>query len=112
MTPEAQQVRQAFHIATAALSSAKARLDQLVSNCARRGHSWGEVTYTPEHRAAYTIPGDRPGDPGFGGVDRRFDCHVPSETIKKYTRVCQCCGEAQTVGPRTVHKTEDVPNWG
>jgi len=56
-------------------------------------HKWGETRYTPEHKEAYTIPGD---PPGTMGVDWRGPTDVPAKTTKKWTRQCESCGLTQT----------------
>jgi hypothetical protein len=82
------------------LKGCKAELASIERQCT---HRWSEPAYTPERREAYTIPGD---PPGTMGVDWRPACHVPAETIKKWTRTCQECGKVEVTERTTTEKTE------
>lgn len=71
------------------LQAAEARLMSAERSC---NHNWTEALPDHIYEKAYTIPGDRLGDPGYGGVDRQFDCHVPAKTEKRWKRICKTCG--------------------
>jgi len=86
------------------LEVAKSRLSKIESEC---NHDWGETSYTPEYKKAYTIPGD---PPGTMGVDWRGPVHVPAETIKKWTRICKRCGK-KDVTDRIKKREADEPAW-
>lgn len=90
------------------LDTAKKRLEAMVEECRQSGHAWGKEEYTPEHIAAYTIPGD---PPGIMGLDRRGPVEVPPQTIKKWTRVCTRCLHKEVAGSRKETITRDVPSW-
>ena len=75
------------------LKSKKSQLEREEREC--RHHSdrscW-VVTPDDLYESGYTIPGDAPGTMG---VDRRFDCHVPAKTTKRWKRVCNVCGKVE-----------------
>lgn len=78
-------------------------------------HQWGEVSYNPKIQKGYFFVGDRSGDPGYDGVDRRFDTYVPDTATPKWERTCKCCGfKQETVTTKTItghdglkHETPD-----
>jgi hypothetical protein len=82
---EADVLRQEIRDLEQKLEDKKDEIDFLERNCK---HEWGEDEpahiYHKEHMS--------PGDPsGIMGVDRRFDCHVPAHTQKRWKRVCKKC---------------------
>ena len=75
------------------LENKRGELERLVNTCK---HDWGETTYVPLYRKAYTVQGDYDGQgkPTLG-VDSRPDCHVPSKTVPRWTRKCKLCSHTE-----------------
>lgn len=99
MKPEAGKLREEVNRLKKEYDSAEKRLEAFERNCR---HEWGEIEYCPEHIPAYTIPGD---PPGTMGVDWRGPCHVPSETIDRWRRVCRICGRVETTDRADIETT-------
>jgi hypothetical protein len=103
MSP-AQSLRNKIASLKQELENAERALEQSVRNCC---HLWSKPEPDHIYQKAYTIYGDRPGDPGYGGVDRQFDCHVPAKETKRWKRTCKHCGEVQHTSNVTQHITEE-----
>lgn len=82
------------------IAERKRRVGLLQAGCA---HDFTPPEWCGERREAYVIRGDRPGDPGYGGVDRQFDTHVPAKTTDKWKRTCKLCLKVEITD-----KTESV----
>ncbi len=74
------------------LTTKQAHLTQIRTSCI---HRWGDTYREDIHKEGYMIPGDRPGDPGYGGVDRRFDTYVSAVSTPRWKRKCKECGVVQ-----------------
>jgi hypothetical protein len=97
------KMRMAVEAAKRNQTEAERRLSEVVRNCK---HTWGKTVADHIYHEGYMIHGDRPGDAGYGGVDRQFDCYVPSKTDHRWKRTCQTCGEVQYTTKTTQEVTE------
>ena len=86
----AQQARQHLNRSQQELDSAQAAVEAIERSCQ---HQFGKPEYKPDHRPAYTIPGD---PPGTMGIDWQGPCHVEAKTTPKWVRQCSVCGKVET----------------
>ena len=102
---DARELRRQIEQRKRGVQELEYRLEQAERTCQ---HDWDEK-YTPIYNKAYTIPGD---PPGFGGVDHRFETHVPAETIPEWTRTCSKCGKIEKTRRATEEKKiTHKPSW-
>lgn len=105
-----EQYRESVRILKEKLRVAQSDLECLIQQCALNGHKWGKVISDHIHEPSHVIRGDRPGDPGYGGVDRQFDCYVDAKTTYRWKRVCNNCGEIQYT-TNTEKQVTEIPKF-
>ena len=75
------------------LTEAQSHLSNIVHECERQGHAWGEPVYDPIRQPEIHDQGDTPGTMGVDFRARTIRQH-------RWTRTCKNCGHTQfTVGP-------------
>jgi hypothetical protein len=109
MSQNAKELRSEIAKLEEQLVSKKSQLRQAETNC-RHNVDLNIWVVTPDdvYEPGYTIPGDAPGTMG---VDRQFDCYVPSKTTKRWKRVCSHCGKVEHTN-RTTERVEQKPLFG
>jgi len=106
MNSEARDLRTRVEGLKRDLENAQQNLKSYVRSC---DHDFEKV-YDPIYHEAHTYSGD---PPGTMGVDWRGPVHVPAETIKRWRRTCNTCGEVQYT--QRVHKktiVDETPDFG
>lgn len=108
---ERQQITRTRAALEHELTNLNSQLEQLDRSCNDgNGHVWGDVRFNPIHRKGYTIPSDVEMGIELGVDTRRSSIHVPSETIKQWTRTCnKCAFDEHTTRTKKVSKPGSIP---
>lgn len=105
MTQEAKQLREKLEETRKELNKLEKSIEELSRYCK---HKFGATTYDPIITPAYHLSGD---PPGTMGVDWQGPMDVPEHVEKRWSRVCEYCGEIEYT-TNTKQKIEYLPDWG